>query len=397
MATIKVVVMELLRRPAVFGLLVTSALVAGSVLGASPAAAQATEQLWARCRSKGMFEYQIAGCTALIQSRRLNNQDLFLAYTNRGQAYFTKGDYDHAIADLTEAITLDQTNATAFYMRGASFLYKGSDFDRATADCDAAIRLNPKYREAYRCRGGAYLSRGEYDRAIADFTETITLDPKDYGGFNNRAFAYQGKGDYDRAIADFTEAMRLEPKYTSFLLSDRGVLYRAKGDYARAMDDFNKAISLEKSNTPFFNRGVTYLYTGSLSKAVADLTEAATLYHDAYSALWLDIANKRSNRPSVLAEAWNSINRTKWPAPIVELYLGQKTPEAVIAAADNPDKFTTRSQACDAKFFIGELLLLRDDKVGARPFLEAAAADCPLINLAAWPATAELKTIGGGH
>jgi len=369
------------------------------MLGASPAAAQSVQQLWAHCRNKDSFDYQIAGCTALLQSGGLNDRDRLLAYTFRGQAYFTKGDNDHAIADLSEAIALDQTNAVVFYMRGISFLNKVSDFDRAAADCDAAIRLDPKYQDAYRCRGNAYFWIGRYDRAIADYSAVIRFDPNNLAAFNNRAFAYHAVGDYDHAIADFTQTLRLDPKNAAFQLADRGILYRAKGDYGRAMADFNEAIRLAPAKPtaayywPYLNRGVTYLYTGALPKAVADLRQAAALYHDPYGALWLDIASRRSNLPSALAEAWKGLDHALWPAPIVELYLGQKTPEAVITAADDPNTRKKRSQTCEASFFVGEFLVLRGDKEGGRQFLKAAADDCPPNDGAAWPAKAELAAI----
>jgi hypothetical protein len=34
------------------------------------------------------------------------------------------------------------------------------------------------------------------------------------------------------------------------------------------------------------------------------------------------------------------IDMTKWPAPVIRLYLGQMTPDSVLAAADSPDAQT---------------------------------------------------------
>jgi tetratricopeptide (TPR) repeat protein len=51
------------------------------------------------------------------------------------------------------------------------------DYDRAIADLTEAIRLDPKYVWAYASRGEAYRMKGDYDRAIADLTEAIRLDP----------------------------------------------------------------------------------------------------------------------------------------------------------------------------------------------------------------------------
>ena len=66
------------------------------------------------------------------------------AYTNRGNAYDKKGDFDHAIEDHTKAIDLDPNNAYAYFNRGNVYDKKG-DHDRAIADYTQAIELKPNY------------------------------------------------------------------------------------------------------------------------------------------------------------------------------------------------------------------------------------------------------------
>ena len=53
----------------------------------------------------------------------------------RGNAYDDKGDYDSAIADLTQAIRFDPKNAHAYYFRGKVYQAKGQ---RAAAERDFA-------------------------------------------------------------------------------------------------------------------------------------------------------------------------------------------------------------------------------------------------------------------
>ncbi|HUZ32089.1 MAG TPA: tetratricopeptide repeat protein [Xanthobacteraceae bacterium] len=138
------------------------------------------------------------------------------------------------------------------------------------------------------------------------------LDPKYARTYYHRGTAYQAKGDLDGAIADYNEAIRLHPKY------------------ARA----------------YFNRGLANLYGGSLPKALADLNQASELDPKyAYAALWLDIVNKRSNLASRLPRAISQLDMTKWPVPVIRLFLGQMTPEAVLAAADDSDANTTKRHA----------------------------------------------------
>ncbi|GHU52814.1 hypothetical protein FACS1894200_13340 [Spirochaetia bacterium] len=65
------------------------------------------------------------------------------AYNNRGIAYKNKGEYDRAIADYTQAITLDPNYAVAYAGRGIIYDdYKG-DYQRAIADYTQALKLDP--------------------------------------------------------------------------------------------------------------------------------------------------------------------------------------------------------------------------------------------------------------
>src|SRR5262249_22601481 len=90
----------------------------------------------------------IRSCTAAIQSGMWSGKGLSWAYVNRGNAYGRKKDYDHAIANYDQAISLDPTLALAYYSRGS--VYGGKeDYDRAIADYDQAIRLDPKLALAY--------------------------------------------------------------------------------------------------------------------------------------------------------------------------------------------------------------------------------------------------------
>ncbi len=132
-------------------------------------------------------DLRIRGCTSIIEGSATGSKPA--AYNARGSAYYDKGDYDSAIADLSEAIRLDPKDANAYYHRGLAFAGIGN----------AAV-----------------------ERAIADF---IQLDPKSVGAYYNRGNAYNNKGDYKRAIADYDAALRLDPtlkdaaKYRQFALA----------------------------------------------------------------------------------------------------------------------------------------------------------------------------------
>ena len=96
---------------------------------------------------------------------------------------------------------------------------------------------------------------------------------------------------------------------------------------------------------------------------------------NAYAVLWLDIVGKRGNLRSRLADATKQIDKNKWPGPIIRLYLGQSTAEAVLIAADDPNAHTKKGQVCEANFFIGELMLQGSKKDEAAQLFRLAVSD----------------------
>lgn len=329
-------------------------------LGTSALAQRAPEWDYCDANGSGTPDVRIRNCTTLIESSSVDPRNRLVAYNNRGDAYARMGDYDRAIADYSEAIRLDPKYAPAYNNRGNAYKAKG-DYDRAITEFIDAIRLDPKYVRAYINRGLAYKAKGDYDAAIADYNEVIRLNPNDATAYDARAYVNAAKGDYDQAIADYNEAIKTGPKY-----------YPA-----------------------YLGRGVANLYSGALSKAVADFSQASALNPKfAYTALWLDIANRRDNMPSRLDEATKEIDMTKWPAPVIRLYLGQLTPAAVMAAADDPNPEAKMGHVCEANFYSGELALQRGDKNEATRLFRLAAADCRKSFLEYEGAVAELKGLG---
>jgi len=98
--------------------------------------------------------------------------------------------------------------------------------------------------------------------------------------------------------------------------------------------------------------------------------------------------------PSRLDQAMTQIDMTKWPAPVIRLYLGQMTPAAVLAAADDPDAITKKGQVCEANFYSGELALQQSNKENAMQLFRLAAADCPKSFIECKGANEELKALG---
>jgi lipoprotein NlpI len=85
---------------------------------------------------------------------------------------------------------------------------------------------------------------------------------------------------------------------------------------------------------------------------------------------------------------------TVWPAPVIQLFMDQLTPTALLAAADDPDTTRKQEKLCDAIFFSGEFSLMKGLNDDATRLFRLAVSDCPRGFSTRGAANAELKALG---
>ncbi|MBV8188947.1 MAG: tetratricopeptide repeat protein [Alphaproteobacteria bacterium] len=318
-----------------------------------------------------------------------------VAYYDRGYIRcWKKHDYDGAIADLSKAIDLGLRDAPTYLYRALAYHNK-KDYRRAIADYDEGLKLSPNYAIALSYRGLSYQGLSDFDHALADYNAAIKADPRLALAYANRGYLRRSQGDIDAAIADYDAALKLDPS-ANYVYVNRGSAYRAKGDFERAVADYGVAIKANpKYAAAIFNRGFAYFLAGALPKALADLSQANALDPtDAYTVLTLDIVGQKSKLQGQMAQLSGKLDMTAWPAPVIRLFLGKSTPDAVMAATDDPDPTTRRGHICEANYYAGEVALLHGDRDGAIKLFTAASADCP-SRWTEWEAAdAELKALG---
>ena len=165
------------------------------VVLAGPAQGQSSPA-WVRCSGgKGIStDGQIGGCTIVILSGRENPQNLAKAFSNRGTAFFTKGDYRRAIQDYSQVINLDPNDATALDNRCWTRATLGLLGD-ALQDCDLSLKLRPNHASTLATRGSVHLKSGALETAIADYNVALTIDPQNPYALYGRGLAKQKKAD----------------------------------------------------------------------------------------------------------------------------------------------------------------------------------------------------------
>jgi len=255
---------------------IASGFIAIGLALAIPARTQTGQQrAWCDIKGGAKPDEVISSCTAVIQSGQETGRNLAAAFTVRGRAYRAKGDYDHAIADYTEAIRIEPN-----YSRGIAYFNK-KDYDRAVADYTMSPRLAPRDIIALQNRGHAYQAKQDYDRAIADYSEAIRIEPKFAWAFNDRCYARAIAGrELQEALADCNEALRLIPNDTH-TFDSRGLAYLRLGEFDKAITDYNAVLKFSPQQAgSLYGRGLAKQKKGDNAGGDADIMAAKAIRAD---------------------------------------------------------------------------------------------------------------------
>lgn len=238
----------------------------------------------------------IKACTRLLQRGGLSRNERATFLSNRGAAHLNAGDYDVALRDLDESISLNQRSASAWYNRGAVRFFQG-EHEKAVSDISKALRLRPAHANSYLYRGRARLALDAHAEAIQDFTQGLNIEPENASLYRYRGSAHYERGDYNSAISDFSQALRLKPN-DAVVLNYRAYSYFKLNDLTRALADIEIAVARDP------DYGSAWETHGEILEAMGRRREAAASYTKALdrdSSLEMaqkGLARLQSNEPS---------------------------------------------------------------------------------------------------
>ena len=240
----------------------------------------------------------IRRCCAHYAAQQQNSSSAAAEHFRQGKDLRLKGDYERAIAVLSEAVRLHANYADAYYHRGLAYEAM-ADLDRSIADLRNAAQFEPaaSYSDSHDCaginediarvsaaRGTAFLQKGEYDAAIVDLTESIELRPLSDVRLA-RSRAYMALRQFKAAIDDLMAVAIINPddKQARFDVYYRlARCHRQIGAYEQAILNAGIAIRLQPNRPKaYWLRGSCYSRAGEHGKAVMDLTAAIRLRREA--------------------------------------------------------------------------------------------------------------------
>jgi len=215
----------------------------------------------------------IGGCNAVIQETTKN---LAAAYFFRGAAHVTKKDFDRAIADYNQAVTIDPTESDYLNSRAAAYEAKG-DINRAMADYDKAIQINPKSIYAFNSRGASFQRKGDYARASSDYGEVTRLQPNNADAWAARCWVRAAGGrEVQQALSDCNQALKIKADAPD-VLDTRGFVNLRLGKMDDAIKDYDAALKLDpKLAGALYGRGIAKTKKGDKTGG-NDISAARTI------------------------------------------------------------------------------------------------------------------------
>jgi tetratricopeptide (TPR) repeat protein len=326
------------------------------------------------------------------------------AYAMRGAARFSEGDYEEALADAEQALTLDPHCVSALSTRASIRQRKGDvtgaiddltsltaetpksfqpwatrgilrinkgDIDGALHDFDTVIALAPNFKEALEYRATIYFRKFAYRDAIQDLNRAIDLDPSYSIAFGSRGDCELQINDLDAARNDYTRAIELDPA-SGMAIHGLGLVALHAQDPKRALDYFNRAIQLNSYPLAYISRSVAEIALGAYHEAILDLSQAerATPKNQdgPETLLWVARALK-GDTDGANAELRAYLDDRKstddWGLKRARFLLGEIDEDLFLHKTSRGP-----AQLCEAYFYAGLKRLLAGDKSGAMDFFD---------------------------
>ena len=173
-------------------------------------------------RASNYFFESIDESTAAIQL--MPNE--FIAYANRGYAYYHIEDYDSALNDYNKVIQINPNKAFFYNERGHVY-YGLKNYNKAIEDYTKAIQLNPQDSILYINRGDAYMASDNFEQGIKDYEKVIEIDPKNYKIYRHLGNIYRETNyidsrsgdirknklaDFNKSVEYYTKLTKIEPQ-----------------------------------------------------------------------------------------------------------------------------------------------------------------------------------------
>jgi tetratricopeptide (TPR) repeat protein len=213
-----------------------------------------------------------------------------------GVVAYQRGDYRQAIADISQAITLQPNDP--YYYNNLGAAYRAiQQVANAKACYERALSIQPQYAEANNNLGNILKNEGKCADAVVCYQRALQAKPEFAEGYYNLGSAWNDMQQYGAALTALQKAIALKPDYAD-AHNAVGCLFQHFGDLERARLHFQSAAQLK----PDFAEA--HVNLGNVLRDLKQSEAAIACYREAIR--WKpDLAEAYNNLGNVLLDQKN--------------------------------------------------------------------------------------------
>lgn len=212
-------------------------LIISVLFAAYPARGEESMDFYKLGLESSMFNKKIHYFTKALEL----NPRLAAAYAKRGRIYYFQEKYGEMLDDFRRYSALTPSDPEGYGMIGLAQLKLGN-FTQAITELSRAIELDPSLASAYLHRSEAYYHRGFFKQAVEDSTKAISLGKVQSiigKAYTVRSKANRQLGQEDLADEDFNKAYVLDPanySYRYFTITNYLASFASDSNYIPSKD-----------------------------------------------------------------------------------------------------------------------------------------------------------------
>ncbi|MBN2766785.1 MAG: tetratricopeptide repeat protein [Paludibacteraceae bacterium] len=179
------------------------------------------------------------------------------------------------INEVSSRLENESFNADLYFYRAVEFGLV-QDFNSAIEDLNKALAIRPDFAIAYFTRANIRNKLLDYLKSTTN-DQANTLNEARSDKSNLQLLDNQYKFEAELIIRDYDKVNELLPDF-AFSYFNKANIMATQKDFRAAILFYSKAIEADNEFAEaFYNRGLTYLFTGDDKKGLADLSKAGEL------------------------------------------------------------------------------------------------------------------------
>ncbi|MBZ0188089.1 MAG: tetratricopeptide repeat protein, partial [Candidatus Obscuribacterales bacterium] len=195
---------------------------------------------------------------------------------SRGRVLTGLKQYVRSIGDFTKALKTSSNQNEVLIDRAAAYIFNG-DVNRAIRDYNRILKNDPAYVKAVYGRGLAYMKLKQYDDAIGDLERVTKMLPSFANAYKQEGLALSIQGKKEEAFTVFSQGIERIINNPE-LFYERALVNYDLGKQEDSIADFSKAIELSPDKKEYYNdRGYVYLHLRRFSEAALDFEHCLSI------------------------------------------------------------------------------------------------------------------------